>query len=190
MRLGTRPPTFASVTLTAIVLAASACGGSDETAAPPAEPATATVEVAVAAPTIVRLHEENGSGQTGTATITPAGGGIDIQVQVDDQGVGQLALISRGSCESLGPPFAGLAELTSDGQFPRTSDAARYDDGAPISAGELEAGDYAVVVVDASFRGGPLEQIPTATRLLNAPDPEGPFGGTPYVLAACGDIPG
>ena len=189
------PSAFVALALVAAVI--SACGDSDGSATPPTDTAASaataaagTSPVAQAAGAItVKLHEENGSGQTGTATITPAGGGIDVDVQVDDQDIGQLALITGGACEKQGVPFSTLAGLTYDGDFARVSGAVRLEDGKPITTGELQAGNYAVVVVDAAYREGPLAEIPPSAKLLNTQDPEGPYGDAPSVLAACGDIP-
>ena len=53
---------------------------------------------------------------------------------------------------------------------------------------DIRGGDFAVVVIDDSYRGGITEEIPSDLHVYDAPDPEGPFGGVTHVLAACGDI--
>ncbi len=177
-------PVAAAFAVVLCLAVGAACGGSDSTS----DAVSATGSVDSQAIT-VSLHEENDSGQSGTARIMAGDSGVDITVRADDQGVGQLALLARGDCERLASPFAAIAELTSDGNFPTQAGAVRLEDGAPVTLAELGAGRFAVVVVDAQYRGGVTAEIPAETQLLPVTDPNGPYGGTSYPLAACGDVP-
>ncbi len=75
------------VTLAAGSLSLAACGGGKERSADGDTPAAATsVEKTTAAagkePVTIELKEENGSGQTGTATLKPAGKTFDVELEV------------------------------------------------------------------------------------------------------------
>ena len=54
--------------------------------------------------TTLQMVQQNGSGISGTATFTPAGGGLRVDIQVSGAGAGpQPAHIHPGSCGQLDP---------------------------------------------------------------------------------------
>ncbi len=209
---GQMPQRFGfSAVVVAIVLAVvalGACGGSEEPPATSAEAAasdtattlatdadTATDAAASDDAITVDIHEENASGQTGTATFTPKAPGVDVAIQVsNDEGVRQFALISEGTCDDLGAPFAGVEHEgpafpvgAKDGIWPEQQAKAMLGRDTP-TLDDLQSGAHAVVVVDVSYRGGNNVEIPPDVRFYQPPDAQGPFGEG-YPLAACGDIP-
>jgi hypothetical protein len=182
----------------------AACGTDDETAAepPPAPPAesvppttAASEEVAAEGSDGVELAEVNGSGQAGTATVTPSAEAVGVSVEVESADVAQLALVARGNCAALEEPFATIegAEQeplagTKSGHF-ETAELTILADGSPATLTDLQQGEFAILVIDATYRGGVVEEIPPDVQVFQGPDPEGPFGETPYPIAACGDVP-
>jgi hypothetical protein len=80
---------------------AAACGGSDDAGAGEEE---LTLE----------LVEQNGSGQSGTATLTPAGEGstrvvVELESPPEEP---QPAHVHSGTCDDIGDVFAPLQSLT------------------------------------------------------------------------------
>jgi hypothetical protein len=99
-------------------LALAGCGGGDKPAL------------------MVRLAEENGSGQSGTATFTPAEDGrttIVVELSNPPQAP-QPAHVHPGPCGDLGDPVAGLVNLV-DGRSETT---------VPMSLEELQSGDLVI----------------------------------------------
>ena len=139
-------------TLLALLLAGSimlgGCGD-DDVADQLTEATTAVTDTGAAATTLeelleevttVDLEEQNGSGVSGTATITPtAVDEFDVLIEVSggEEGVAMPAHIHRGSCADLDPtPEHPLADVV-DGRSETTVSA------SPI---ELVAGTFAVNV--------------------------------------------
>lgn len=178
--------------LSVITSMALGCGGGKG-----ADSATGQDTATAAAPSSfeVALLEENGSGQTGTATMTETGEGVAAVVSVNGQDVAQEAFVASGTCEALDEPVAAISPAgatsvtggATDGRF-QADALVRYSDGTPVTVEDIRGGTFAVVVIDDSYRGGGTKEIPPDLQVYNAPDPEGPFGGVPHVLAACGDI--
>lgn len=69
----------------------------------------------------LQLAQENGSGQSGTATLTPAGdGGTTIVLELSNPPEApQPAHVHPGPCGDLGDPIAGLQNLV-DGRSEST----------------------------------------------------------------------
>lgn len=84
----------------------------------------------------LELVEQNGSGQSGTATLTPVGdGSTRIVLELSNAGdVAQPAHVHPGRCDDLGPPVAGLESLV----------AGRSETIVPLSLSELQAGGLVV----------------------------------------------
>lgn len=84
----------------------------------------------------LELVEQNGSGQSGTATLTPVGdGSTRIVLELSNAGdVAQPAHAHPGRCDDLGPPVAGLESLV----------AGRSETIVPLSLSELQAGGLVV----------------------------------------------
>lgn len=99
-------------------LALAACGGGDDP--------VLTLELA----------EENGSGQSGTATLTPAGDGeTRVVVELDNPPeVPQPAHVHPGPCGDLGDPVAGLESLV-DGRSETT---------VSMSLARLQSGSFVI----------------------------------------------
>lgn len=77
---------------------------------------TSSVALAAAAerPIHVKIGQENKSGETGTATLTPEGTGTKVEISLKGapQGVPQPAHIHLGSCKKLNPqPKYGLENV-------------------------------------------------------------------------------
>lgn len=84
----------------------------------------------------LQLAQENGSGQSGTATLTPAGDGrttviLELSNPPDEP---QPAHVHPGPCGDLGDPIAGLENLV-DGRSETT---------VSLSLDELRTGDLVV----------------------------------------------
>jgi hypothetical protein len=109
--------------LLALTLAAAGCGGDDDGEAG---------EGAVT----VELAEQSGSGQTGTATLTPEGDQTRIVLQVDNPvSPSEPAHIHAGTCDNLDPnPAYGLPNVT-DGSSETTVD---------VSLDSLTDGEFAI----------------------------------------------
>jgi hypothetical protein len=107
---------FLSLLLVAGALLLAGCGGGDGL----------TLELA----------EQNGSGQAGSATLTPVGDGrTRIVMELSNAPeVAQPAHVHPGPCDDLGPPVAGLESLV-DG---------RSETIVPLSLAELQAGGLVV----------------------------------------------
>jgi hypothetical protein len=120
-----------TVVALAFAAALAACGGNDE-AEPSGAPADDAEQVVVA------LHEQSGSGQTGTMTLEPAGEGrTRVVLEVTQADVPQPAHIHAGSCANLDPaPAYGLPNVV-DGRSESTVEA---------SIDELVEGEFAVNV--------------------------------------------
>jgi hypothetical protein len=83
----------------------------------------------------VRLAEEDGSGQSGTATFTPAEDRTTIIVELSNPPqASQPAHIHPGQCGDLGDPIAGLESLV-DGHSETT---------VSMSLEELQSGDLVI----------------------------------------------
>ena len=82
----------------ALVVALAACGGDDS-----GQPAALELQ----------LQEQNGSAQSGTATLDAVDDGrtrVTIELSNPPQ-VPQPSHVHPGSCDDLGPPVAGLANV-------------------------------------------------------------------------------
>lgn len=84
----------------------------------------------------LQLAQENSSGQSGTATLTPAGDGrTTVVLELSNPpDVPQPAHVHPGPCDDLGDPIAGLENLV----------AGRAETTAPMSLDELRTGDLVV----------------------------------------------
>lgn len=84
----------------------------------------------------LELAEQNGSGQSGTATLTPLGDGrTRIVMELSNApDVPQPAHVHPGPCDDLGPPVAGLESVV-DGRSKTI---------VPLSLSELQAGGLVV----------------------------------------------
>jgi hypothetical protein len=119
--------TARSVAVALAVLGLGACGGDDDEG-----------EAVVAGETTVSLEltEQNGSGQSGTATLTPAG---DERTKIvmelsNPPAVPQPAHVHPGPCDDLGDPVAALANVV----------RGRSETTVPLSFAELRRGDLVV----------------------------------------------
>jgi hypothetical protein len=109
------------------VVGLAACGGDDD-----------ENEAAVAGDTALSLEltEQNGSGQSGTATLTPVG---DERTKIvmelsNSPAVPQPAHVHPGPCDDLGDPVAALENLV----------RGRSETTVPLSFAELRRGDLVV----------------------------------------------
>jgi hypothetical protein len=111
------------VAVAVLVLAIAACGGDDEEAA---DDGAVTVELA----------EQNGSGQSGTATLTPTGvAETTVTMELSDApDVPQPVHIHAGSCAELGDVAYPLTNL--DGGTSETV--------VEVPLDELQSGDFAI----------------------------------------------
>lgn len=109
--------------LAALTLAVAACGGDDEEAG-----ADGAVEVT--------LSEQNGSGQSGTATLAPAGEGqTTVTLELSSPGEApQPVHIHMGTCENLGDVAYPLTNL--EGGTSETT--------VEVALEELQAGEFAI----------------------------------------------
>jgi hypothetical protein len=107
----------------AVALAAGACGGSDSD-----EGAEGTVRL--------QLAEENNSGQSGTAVISPVDGErTRIVMEVDHPpDLPQPAHVHPGPCGNLGDPIAALESLVNG----------RSETIVPIALADLQRGGFVV----------------------------------------------
>jgi hypothetical protein len=105
----------------------AACGGDDD-----------ENEAAVAGDTALSLEltEQNGSGQSGTATLTPvADERTKIVMELSNPpAVPQPAHVHPGPCDDLGDPVAALANVV----------RGRSETTVPLSFSELRRGDLVV----------------------------------------------
>jgi hypothetical protein len=115
------------------LLALAGCGGDDDDGG-----AAAPADAGGGDRVVVELHEQNGSGQSGTMTLEPAGDGrTRVVLEVAGGEPSQPAHIHPGSCANLDPaPAYGLPNVV-DGRSESTVDA---------SVDELLAGELAVNV--------------------------------------------
>ena len=102
--MGTRITLAKACTLAFVALAAAGCGGDDD--APEGRRAEGEA-------LSVELAAENGSGQSGTATLTPESENkTRIVVELSNPPAGsQPAHVHPGPCGDLGDPIAGLMNL-------------------------------------------------------------------------------
>ena len=107
----------------ALLLPLAACGGSDD-----AEADEGSLRL--------ELVEQNGSGQAGTATLTPSGDGTTaVAVELDNPpGQPQPAHVHAGTCDDIGDVVAPLESLT-DGAS---------ESNVPLTLAELERGGLIV----------------------------------------------
>lgn len=117
---------FLAVAVTGAVLAVSGCGEEEEpavsTEATPAQEEPAVESEAAPAeeePVTVDLGEQNDSGQSGQATLTPEGEQTRVVLELDNPpAVPQPVHIHEGTCEELDPtpryPLENLAEGASE----------------------------------------------------------------------------
>lgn len=120
-----------AVAVTATVLGLSGCGGDEE------EPAVSTdVAPTEQEAVTVELQEQNDSGQSGEATLTPDGEQTRVVLDLENPpSVPQPVHIHEGTCEELDPtPRYPLENLT-DGTSETVVDV-------PLS--ELQAGEFAI----------------------------------------------
>lgn len=120
-----------TVALAATVLGVSGCGGDEEEPAVSSEATPAEQE-----PVTVELQEQNDSGQSGQATLTPEGEQTRVTLQLENPpSVPQPVHIHEGTCEELDPtPKYPLENLT-DGASETVVDV-------PLS--DLQAGEFAI----------------------------------------------
>ena len=117
--------------MTATALGLSGCGGDEEepavsTDATPAEQEAVTVE----------LQEQNDSGQSGQATLTPEGEQTRVVLELENPpSVPQPVHIHEGTCEELDPTPRYPLENLSGGTSETVVDA-------PLS--DLQGGDFAI----------------------------------------------
>ncbi|MBI4496988.1 MAG: CHRD domain-containing protein [Chloroflexi bacterium] len=100
--------------------------------------ATVACEAGTKGPLTLTMQEQNNSGQTGTATLTPRDGQTEIAIDITASlaGVAQPAHIHAGSCANLGAVRFPLSNVT-DGTSTTTVDA---------DLATLQQGAYAVNV--------------------------------------------
>jgi hypothetical protein len=122
-----RVRTATSVAVVIALVGVAACGGDDDR----------DDEVEGAATTVsLELTEQNGSGQSGTATLTPVG---DERTRIvmelsNPPAVPQPAHVHPGPCNDLGDPVAGLANVV----------RGRSETTVPLSLAQLRRGDLVV----------------------------------------------
>jgi hypothetical protein len=121
----------AASTVLGIALALAGCAGDDDGGGGAGAPASTEL--------VVELAELNGSGQTGTATLTPSGDGTMVTVEtvsylVDPQPVA----VYRGTCADRGEQAYELATIE-DGISVTTLD---------VPLADLQGGGYAVDVAE------------------------------------------
>jgi hypothetical protein len=119
--------TARSVAVALALLGLAACGGGDDE-----DEAVVAGETALS----LELTEQNGSGQSGTATLTPAG---DERTKIvmelsNPPAVPQPAHVHPGPCDDLGDPVAALANVV----------RGRSETTVPLSFAELRRGDLVV----------------------------------------------
>lgn len=120
-----------AVAVTATVLGLSGCGGDEEepavsTEATPAEQEAVTVE----------LQEQNDSGQSGQATLTPEGEQTRVVLDLENPpSVPQPVHIHEGTCDELDPTPRYPLENLSDGTSETVVDV-------PLS--DLQGADFAI----------------------------------------------
>jgi hypothetical protein len=119
--------TARSVAVALALLGLAACGGGDD-----------EDEAAVAGETALSLEltEQNSSGQSGTATLTPAG---DERTKIvmelsNPPAAPQPAHVHPGPCDDLGDPVAALTNVV----------RGRSETTVPLSFDELRRGDLVV----------------------------------------------
>lgn len=94
--------------------------------------------VAADKPATVKLGALNGSGETGTATLTPEGDKTKVEVVLDGApATAQPAHIHQGSCAKLDPKPKYPLENVVGGKSTTT---------LPVSLGTLTGGGYAINV--------------------------------------------
>lgn len=138
-----------AVAVTATVLGLSGCGGGEEdpavsTEATPAEQEAVTVE----------LQEQNDSGRSGRAMLTPEGEQTRVVLDLDNPpSVAQPVHIHDGTCDELDPtpryPLENLTDGTSEtvvdvplsdlqgGEFAINAHASEEDAGTYVACGEV-----------------------------------------------------
>jgi hypothetical protein len=119
--------TARSVAVALALLGLAACGGDDDE-----DEAVVAGETALS----LELTEQNGSGQSGTATLTPVG---DERTKIvmelsNPPAVPQPAHVHPGPCDDLGDPVAALANVV----------RGRSETTVPLSFAELRRGDLVV----------------------------------------------
>lgn len=125
------PRHLLTVALTAAVLGLSACGGEEEEPAVSGEETTTEQESVT-----VELQEQNDSGQSGEATLTPEGEQTRVALQLENPpSEPQPVHIHEGTCEELNPTPAHPLENLTDGASETLVDV-------PLS--ELQAGEFAI----------------------------------------------
>lgn len=119
--------TARSVAVAVALLGLAGCGGGDD-----------EDEAVVAGDTALRLEltEQNGSGQSGTATLTPVGDDrTKIVMELSNPpAVPQPAHVHPGPCDDLGDPVAALANVV----------RGRSETTVPLSFAEVRRGDLVV----------------------------------------------
>jgi hypothetical protein len=119
--------TAGSVAVALALLGLAACGGDNDE-----DEAGAAGDTALS----LQLTEQNGSGQSGTATLTPVG---DERTKIvmelsKPPSVPQPAHVHPGPCDDLGDPVAALANVV----------RGRSETTVPLSFTELRRGDLVV----------------------------------------------
>jgi len=147
--------------LVVVVAVVAGCGrGDDDAAQATARPAETVESVEVS------LKAENGSGQSGTATLTPSGETFEVVLDVDGGVDGQHAHIHNVTCEK----YAKIKGF--DAQLATVADELE----------DLRGGKSTTSV--AVLEGGGLTARTTGEYSINVHKPN-----HPYPAVACGDIP-
>ena len=160
--------------LLAVALIAAGCGGDEEQDAAQ-DATTALTDTAGAAETLedavteaeealedveitLDLDEQNGSGITGTATLSPTSDGqVEVEIELDgSEGGPHPAHIHQGSCADLDPNPAFPLEDVVDGRSRTTVE---------VDVADLSADEYAINVHESP------ENVSELRRLRRRPKP-------------------
>lgn len=136
----------------ALALPLAGCGGNGDVpgagsaneTAPPAAPAdTAPGEAGAPGRVVVTLEEQEGSGVSGTAELTPESGDTEIVVELDDDEPRWTAYLQEGDCTAVSADAAEVLPLFLEGRSETVVDAdlAELVDGSFVIAIHDEEGD-------------------------------------------------
>jgi hypothetical protein len=125
--------TFAALLFVILIVALPACGGEDveevATEVTDTESAVDTAEALLEEALTLDLEEQNGSGISGTATITPTGTDeFEVLIELTGAGAGpQPAHIHPGTCANLDPTPKYPLTNVEDGRSETTVQASPLD---------------------------------------------------------------